>query len=448
MKKNTFNWIFFLNIFIMFLPACTNRLSDIKVVATSANIEIGDSTALAGGIIPYYVKGMVAPIRTQSVIITDGKTKICMTSCDIIRIRRDFGDDVAREIEAMYNIPFENILIGATHSHSGPVLSDWSDKNADQTSNLAVRKAILESVALAEAKLKDAGPDDLFFAEGYATIGQNSRVIMDDGSILWVPTRNEYGYNKPTGPYDPQLPIFVFKNRDGKIETTLFNHSTHNIGSGGTGVSPCFYGLAVQQIEKELGGTVLFFPGACGSTHVFSDPVSERVFRIKDGINRTYLKAEKKEINRLVSIKKEFDFRIRSFNEDVHQKAVEAYCNRYVSDPAQIINSFKNRRDKLASQSGQIRKSWLQVIMLGDIVFVSVPGELFAELGMEIKRRSPFRYTYIIGYSNDAIGYLPDREAFSLGGYQTWVGPCISEEGTGENVVNEAISILNYLYRD
>lgn len=101
----------------------------------------------------------------------------------------------------------------------------------------------------------------------------------------------------------------------------------------------------------------------------------------------------------------------------------------------------------MAALPERTRKSWLQVIQIGDIAFVGIPGELFAELGMEIKRRSPFRYTYVVGIANDYIGYLPDKESYRYGGYQTWAGPNYSQPGTGEALVNEAIKILNDFYK-
>jgi hypothetical protein len=87
------------------------------------------------------------------------------------------------------------------------------------------------------------------------------------------------------------------------------------------------------------------------------------------------------------------------------------------------------------------------VVLVGDIAFVGVPGGLFAELGNEIKRLSPFRYTYVVGLANDYLGYFPDNEAFNLGGYQTWANAAITEKGTGEVIVNNAINILNELYQ-
>jgi hypothetical protein len=87
-------------------------------------------------------------------------------------------------------------------------------------------------------------------------------------------------------------------------------------------------------------------------------------------------------------------------------------------------------------------------MLIGDIAIVGVPAELFTGLGMEIKRRSPFVNTFIAELSNDWIGYLPDREAHRLGGYQVWTGlHSYAEPGTGERLADEAVGILEELVR-
>jgi hypothetical protein len=417
------------------------RKSNLKAAAASAVI----------------IEGVASPLRAQVIVITDGKTKICMGSCDIGYFSRDFLDVIVHEVEVKYGIPFNNIMFSATNNHSGPAQTDWSDKNADQTFNIAIRKSVMEAVGLAIEKLNSAGEMDCYFALGDATIGQNSRLIMEDGAILWAPTEYRFGYNRPTGPYDSQLPVIAFKDKQGNLEALIFNHSSQNIDSPIDRVlSPSFYGTASQKIEKELGGTVVFFIGAYGSTNVFDDcPNTERVFRVEQGIKKAYAKTEIRDIHRLISVKKEFEFKYRTYNEAEQQKAVSDYCNRWLSEctfwhpvPAEFIQEFKNKRDHVAPLQGKAQKTWVQVLLVGDIAFVGVPGGLFAELGNEIKRLSPFRYTYVVGLANDYLGYFPDNEAFDLGGYQTWANAAISERGTGEAIINEAVRILNDLYRD
>lgn len=92
---------------------------------------------------------------------------------------------------------------------------------------------------------------------------------------------------------------------------------------------------------------------------------------------------------------------------------------------------------------GLQQRNGLDEFLIGEIAFVGVPGELFTGLSLEIKRQSPFRYTYVVNVSNGHFGYMPDRHAYALGGYQTWVGPCQCEEGTRERLVVEAIDLLS-----
>lgn len=91
-------------------------------------------------------------------------------------------------------------------------------------------------------------------------------------------------------------------------------------------------------------------------------------------------------------------------------------------------------------------KTWLQGILLGEVALVGVPGEFFTTLGIQIKRRSPFRYTYVIGLANDYIDYIPDTKAFDLGGYQVWTGfHSFVAKGTGERIVEKALQLLSEL---
>ena len=85
---------------------------------------------------------------------------------------------------------------------------------------------------------------------------------------------------RPTGPFDPELPVLAFRRADGGLQAVLFNHSTHTIGTLKPGVrSPSFYGLAAQALEKEKGGIVVFFEGASGSTHNLDVAPAEATYR-------------------------------------------------------------------------------------------------------------------------------------------------------------------------
>ena len=87
--------------------------------------------------------------------------------------------------------------------------------------------------------------------------------------------------------------------------------------------------------------------------------------------------------------------------------------------------------------------TWVQALRIGDLALVSAPGELFVELGMEIKRRSPFGQTIILELANDSIGYIPTRRAFEEGAYEPEASILVS--GEGERIVETALDLLAQL---
>ena len=83
---------------------------------------------------------------------------------------------------------------------------------------------------------------------------------------------------------------------------------------------------------------------------------------------------------------------------------------------------------------------------IGDVAVVGVPGEYFTKLGLDIKRQSPFRNTIVAELANDWVGYIPDEEAYDLGGYQVLTGlHSYVARGTCEQIVEEAVQLLHEL---
>jgi hypothetical protein len=100
----------------------------------------------------------------------------------------------------------------------------------------------------------------------------------------------------------------------------------------------------------------------------------------------------------------------------------------------------------LAARQGRPYEAEVQVITMGDAVaWVSMPGELFVELGMAIKKASPFHYTLIAELANGSIGYIPNRKAYNEGNYEPESARCAA--GSGEALVEAAIRLLKHAQR-
>lgn len=425
-----------------------SKNSELKIGASSAAIKAEDNMVIGGGIFPLYLSGQEGELRASAIIFQKDNTNICMVSCDVLMISKDILKDVCEEIKNELGIPFENILIYATHTHHAPTTVTLHGYQREELFCERLKKSILAAVKNAHDDLQES---EVYFAVGNESeVGQNSRVQLDDGTVLWVPLEEKFASCKSTGPFDSDLPVIGFKTKQNKLKAMVFNHSTHNIGSSANKRSPGFYGLAAQDLEKEFGGTIMFSPGACGSTHNFHFSPQELVSKIKSSVENTYSNAKTIPVDRILSIKNEFAYKVRTFSEAEEENAVLYYCNKrkvdWCENPQDIVTVFRKMREALKPHQGEIRKSWLQFILIGDIAFVAVPGELFGKLAMEIKKNSPFKNTYIVGYANDHIGYIPDKDAFKLGGYQIWTGfHSVIEKGFGEILVKEVLDILNNL---
>jgi hypothetical protein len=138
---------------------------------------------------------------------------------------------------------------------------------------------------------------------------------------------------------------------------------------------------------------------------------------------------------------------VRQFDEAAEDEKVLRYTTAHApGGAARIREIFAAQRRELGPKQGEQRTTFVQVIAIGDVAIVGVPAEYFTALGLDIKRRSPFKHTVIAELANDWIGYLPDREGHGLGGYQTWTGlHSYAEPGVGERMADEAVRLLNEL---
>ncbi len=430
-------------------PWASATASDLRVGAAAVNVVADDAMVIGGGIGPGKATGQEGELRAVATVVEKpGDGKLALVACDVLFVERDFVDAALRRIDNSTGIAPQRILVSATHTHHAPTTATLHGYEREVEFVRRLEDAIVASVEQADRNLGEPGAEVLFELGEEKTVGANSRVLLSDDSIWWIGSLDDAV--RSTGPFDPELPVLAFRDRH-KLRAVLYNHATHTIGTRTPGVrSPSFYGLAAQELEAQLGAPVAFFEGASGSTHnITGVPVDEAVRRMKRAVRQALAEAEPVEVTRLESIKRPFTFRVRTFDESVEDDKVARYCRKRAPAHAdKIIEVFRDMRKTLEPDQGKERSTVLQAMALGEVAIVGVPAEYFTLFGVDIKRRSPFKHTIVIELANDWIGYLPDREAHRLGGYQTWMGlHSYAEPGTGERVADEVVSMLEELAR-
>jgi len=92
----------------------------------------------------------------------------------------------------------------------------------------------------------------------------------------------------------------------------------------------------------------------------------------------------------------------------------------------------------------------IQVLRIGDVAIVAIPGEPFAEMALEIRARSKFKHTVVAGYSNGCIGYMPTPESYAQGGYEVdssykYYGTLPLSPSSYDEIVETAIGLCDEL---
>lgn len=427
-------------------------MASLTAAAATAEIAADDSMIIAGGILPAYGTTQEAPLRASALLL-QADAPVCLVSCDVLALPRDVCDAAARGISEACEVPAENVLLTATHTHHAPsTFTVHGYGRDDEFCRRIVEAAISagrqarEKLALAEGKPNETEAELRYACGIEGTVGKNSRWFMDDGQITWC------GYDeslmvRPSGPHDPDLPLLVLRRPGGQVVGGAFCHATHNIGTlTGAARSPGFFGLAAQELERQHGGPFLFLPGAFGSSHRFEDcPAPEAVIRVTAAANEALQRAQPALRGPVLALKRPFTCTRRQWDEAEEDAKVRRWCDRWcdAGSAREFARVFAAMRAEMAPAAGESFQTWLQVIRLGDVAIVGVPGEMFGALGLEIRRRSPFGHTMVVGVANDEIGYIPNRQGYADGGYQTWVGRhCVVAPGTGEEMVEAALGML------
>jgi hypothetical protein len=202
--------------------------AELKAGAAVKRLEASDAMVIGGGIGPGHAWGQEGELRASAVVVEgpDGG-RACLVACDVLMVERDILDDAARRIAERTGIPFDHVLINATHTHHAPTTATIHGYERDEAFTRQVGDAAVAAAVEANRRLT---PVTLRFRLGEeSSVGRNSRLLLKDGTIFWVGKRDDAV--RPTGPFDPELPVLVFTRTDGTPEAVLFNHSTHTIGT-------------------------------------------------------------------------------------------------------------------------------------------------------------------------------------------------------------------------
>ena len=353
-------------------------------------------------------------LAVRALVFADGDTKVAIVSTDFLGFPSALGNKARALVKG---IPPENILIGATHTHSAPDCYGFPDGKGGTGADLkyleSVCARIAEAINEASAKLQ---PASLRIATGEAK-----------GKIAY----NYYADRL----YDPRCHVIQAIGADGKPFATLVNYAVHPevIGSDRGTCSPDLVGPLYDRLQEKGGGIGIFMNSAQGGM-VTADN------RLPGGKEaRTWEECVR--IGNLLA-----DEALRIVNDAPEQKSPRLLCDaRTVSFP---VDSPELRAVMAASPLGLGTKDTAKVstqvnlINLGNAQILTIPGEALPNIGFYLKRNMRGEHNLLFGLTNDAFGYILTRVDWGSFKTYNYVSRTCLGEKTGEIYMEEALRFV------
>ena len=395
----------------------------------------------------YYIERLASNVHDElfvrAMVLEDGSNTLVLVVADVIDVA-PYGFTAARErIHKELNIPLSNIIISATHTHTGPSFSQPYEEFLAQK--------ILDAAAIATQNLQPviiksgAGREE--------NISFHRRFLMKDGTVKFNPGIMNPDIVKPMGPIDPSVGIVYIETLDGNPVAVLVNFALHLDTIGGTEISADFPFFMGQVLKKVIGEDLMVFFGfgTCGNVNHINVKEEDTL--------EGYERAERIGYALAASIIREIPaLEIQNIHQlSSESEVVYLTMPQYTEEQIQAakVNS-KKKSDQIAS-TPEIREAMkimriyelnnepieaeVLTFGIGDVGIVALPGEIFVELGLEIKELSPFKNTLVLTLANNSIGYIPNKEAFQYGAYEVEVS--MIAEGEGEKLVESSLGQLH-----
>lgn len=410
------------------------------------------------------------PLKAKAIILQDGKEKFAFAFCDLVGVTLHVTTNARAQFSRASGIPVSHIMISATHSHTGPsfdnVIRDYFHNKAVATTGKDPQEQyaypefltakLVKVFSEADSKLVAANLSvGITKREG---LGFNRRYHMKNGRVAWNPGQLNTNIVRPAGPIDPDVAmLFVQPAGDTKPAAGLTVFACHCDVIGGTEFSADYPFFLQETLRREFGEHFIsaFGAGTCGDiNHINTAEKWEKVkgFGRAAIIGTNLANAVLASQKDLVAIKQpRFAMRNKILTVPLKDVSPEQLAEARAKlklleggDDGGFMDKVVAVRDVDLSERGKSMPMEVQAFRLDeDTAIVGLPCEIFVELGLAIKKASPFKRTFVISICNDRPSYVPTLKAFGEGSYE--ITNARVKPGVGETLVDTAVELLKEL---
>ncbi len=354
----------------------------------------------------------------RALVFDNGRQKVAFIEADVIGVHGH--DEFKRALVEATGIPASNILLGDVHNHAAPAPSP-EEKTPWE------RKFKASLIAVAKEAIGNLTPVKIAAGSGRSRIGMNRRQVRPadtDSPLTFDENDKSQSFGKyktdhpvpihefggvvrlganPEGPIDDSLEVVRIDTLAGKPWAVMIHYPCHGTSLGGRNgkISGEWMGRMQEVVEHQFPGLQsIYLQGAAGD-------INPRVVGGLDGqpddIKNTRalgeeIAAEACRVYRSLTPATPLDTAVQVETEDV------LLPRQY----RELFDDFKNTAVKVPTTA----------VRIGDLMWVTFPGEMFSQIGKKVKAACPATYPHLMGYTNGYIGYFPEQKAYAEGGYE------------------------------
>jgi len=418
MKEKKHNLIMSLLIVLTSICLFHSRpaLAEFRAAIAVRNVTPDPLLPVSGGVGPSRpASRKLGELTVRALVVENDGTRVAICSTDFLGFPGVLCSKVRRQVPG---IDPKNILIAATHNHSGPDCYGFPDRSGKTDADIeylnGVCKKLADAINEALGKLQ---PSNVKIATGKA--------------------RGKIAYNYYADKlYDPRCDVIQFLDSEGKPLATFVNYACHPevIGAGQGILSPDFVGPLYDRIGQRAGGVGIFVNGALGGM-VTAD------CRGPEGRDmRTWEECIR--IGNLLA-----DEALRIVADAPIEKEPKLFCGS-TSIEFPVENEMLLAVVKASPLGFQLNEkgtiaTQVNVVNLGNAQMLTIPGEALPNIGYYLKRNMHGKHNMLLGLTNDAFGYILTKVDFNSFERYDYISRTSLSETMGEIFMDEALKFVD-----
>lgn len=446
----------------------------LRAGAATSNITPWLGVSVNGGMTDRRAEHIHDELHARALVLDDGKTRLAIVVCDSCATPREVVLEAKKRIAEQSKIAPDHVLISATHSHTcaTAVAVFQSDPDPDYLRFYAAR--IADAVQRAVKQLAPAKIGWGFGRNEHQV--HNRRWRMKPGTIPPDPfgrTTDRVKMNpapgspdliEPAGPIDPEVSVVSVQALDGRPLALLANYSLHYVGGTGPGeISADYFGAFADRVQELLKADRLDPPFVAMMSNGTSGDINNINFRTPAGPKRPYaqIRTVADELAReAVRVAQSIPYRdrltldaraddlklgVRLPGADDLSHAEEVLAKAKGPELTTVEQAYARETRLLSKYPKQVDVT-VQALRIGELGIVAIPCEVFVEIGLDLKAKSPRKPMFTIELANGYNGYLPTKDQHALGGYETWrARSSYLEVDAAAKITEKALELLKAL---